>query len=440
MLLINKLEIEYVDRESLIPYKNNPRVHPQKKQHQLELSIQTYGLMMPILADEENNVIGGHARLLAAASLNMAQVPVIRVKHLTKAQIRAYRIADNKLALNAEWNKKLLAGEISYLLENDLDFDIELTGFITSEFDVLMEELRLPADVADEVPIPELGEEYVPVTQPGDVWRLGSHVIMCADATIQETFSILMKQKKAVMIFIDPPYNVKIKNNVSGLGKKKHREFAMASGEMKEAEFINFLRIIFLHLKNFSGDGSIHFICMDWRHLYEILIAGREVYTEQKNLCVWNKDNAGMGSFYRSKHELIFVFKNGKEKHRNNFELGQHGRYRTNVWDYAGYNSFSSKRNECLEYHPTVKPVGMIADAIMDCSKRGDIVLDCFLGSGSTLLAAERTGRVCYGVEIDPTYMDVTIKRWQQATGKNAVHVATDKTFNSLVNKNGGQK
>ena len=440
MLLNNKLEIEYVDRELLVPYKNNPRKHSEKQLHQLRQSIQEFGFITPILVDENNTLIAGHARLLASTSLNMVRVPVIRVEHLTKAQKRAYIIADNKLALNSEWDNNLLAQEINSLQESDLDFDLGLTAFSTSEMDIIMESIRLPGDVADEVPIPEVGEEYVPVTQLGDVWKLGSHVIVCADATSQETFSILMKNKKAVMVFIDPPYNVKIKNNVSGLGKKKHREFAMASGEMKEAEFINFLLIIFMHLKNFSGDGSIHFICMDWRHQYEILIAGREVYTEQKNLCVWNKDNAGMGSFYRSKHELIFVFKNGKEKHRNNFELGQHGRYRTNVWDYAGYNSFSSKRNECLEYHPTVKPVGMIADAIMDCSKRGDIVLDCFLGSGSTLLAAERTGRVCYGVEIDPTYMDVTIKRWQQATGKNAVHVATDKTFNSLANKNGGQK
>jgi DNA modification methylase len=231
------------------------------------------------------------------------------------------------------------------------------------------------------------------------------------------------------MVFVDPPYNVRIDGHVCGLGAIKHREFQMASGEMSESEFIEFLKTTLGHLATFSIDGSIHFVCMDWRHGFELTSAGRGVYSELKNLCIWNKNNGGMGSLYRSKHELVFVFKNGTDAHINNIELGRHGRYRTNVWDYAGVNTMRAGRMDDLAMHPTVKPTALVADAILDCSKRHGIVLDCFGGSGTTLLAAEKTGRRGYLMELDPAYVDVTIKRYQKFTGKVATHATTGVTF-----------
>ena len=231
------------------------------------------------------------------------------------------------------------------------------------------------------------------------------------------------------MVFIDPPYNVPIDGNVCGSGSIKHREFAMAAGEMSETEFTDFLTTILGHLACHSISGSIHFICMDWRHILELLSAGRKVYAELKNLCVWNKDNGGMGSLYRSKHELVFVFKNGSERHINNVELGRHGRCRTNVWDYVGVNSLHEGRLDELAMHPTVKPVALVADAVLDCSKRDGIVLDCFGGSGTTLIAAEKTGRRGYLMELDPSYVDVTIKRFEKLTGKDAIHAENGSSF-----------
>jgi DNA modification methylase len=233
------------------------------------------------------------------------------------------------------------------------------------------------------------------------------------------------------MIFTDPPYNVPIAGHATGLGRIQHRDFEMASGEMSEKEFTEFLTQALAHLAEHSTDGALHFICMDWRHMGELLAAGRRAYSELKNLCVWSKDNAGMGSLYRSQHELVFVFKNGKGLHRNNVQLGQYGRYRSNVWHYPGVNCFSRKTEEgnLLELHPTVKPVALVADAILDCTDRGGIVLDSFLGSGTTVIAAERTGRICCGIELDPVYVDTAIRRWQAFTSQNAVNESSGQTF-----------
>jgi hypothetical protein len=231
------------------------------------------------------------------------------------------------------------------------------------------------------------------------------------------------------MMFADPPYNVPIDGHVSGLGSIKHREFAMASGEMTKDQFTEFLKTVFANASALSLDGAIHFVCMDWRHMSEVLSAGDSVYSELKNLCVWNKDNGGMGLFYRSKHELIFVFKVGSAAHVNTVELGRSGRYRTNVWDYAGVNTLRPGRLDDLAMHPTVKPVALVIDAIKDCSRRGDFVLDPFGGSGTTLVAAEKCGRAARVLEIDPGYVDVSIRRWQQLTGHKAINATTGKTF-----------
>ena len=271
------------------------------------------------------------------------------------------------------------------------------------------------------------------VSRLGDLWILGNHKLLCGDALLPASYEQLLGNEQAQLVFTDPPYNVPIQGHVSGLGKVRHREFAMASGEMTEAEFTAFLGTLFANMVAVSADGTIHFVCIDWRHIYEVLSAGREVYAELKNLCVWNKDNGGMGTFYRSKHELVFVFKSGSGPHINNFGLGEGGRYRTNVWDYAGANTFRRGRDEDLALHPTVKPVTLVMDAIKDCSRRAGIVLDPFGGSGTTLIAAERCGRRGYLMELDPLYVDVIVRRWQGLTGKAAVHAETQQTFDQTA-------
>ena len=317
----------------------------------------------------------------------------------------------------------------------DLDFDIEVTGFDMGEIDLRIEGLTSESegieDAADALSAPQAGS---PVTRLGDLWLLGRHRVCCGNALEDAHLSALMQGKKAAMVFTDPPYNVAVDGHVSGLGAIKHREFVMASGEMNEAEFSAFLRQVLSLLILYSADGSLLFVCMDWRHLFELLAAARQLYIELKNLCVWVKDNGGMGSLYRSQHELIAVFKSGHESHRNNVQLGQFGRNRTNVWRYPGANSFGRRSDEgnLLALHPTVKPVQLVADAIMDCSARGDIVLDTFMGIGSSVISAERTGRRCYGLELDPLYVDTIVRRWQSFTGDSARHAASGRTFDDL--------
>ena len=241
-----------------------------------------------------------------------------------------------------------------------------------------------------------------------------------------------MGSDRAAMVFADPPYNVSVRS-VQGRGNIKHDDFVMASGEMSKAQFTSFLTNTLTLAARHSADGSIHYVCMDWRHLDEILDAGKKVYSELKNLVVWTKTNAGQGSFYRSQHELIFVFKNGEGPHTNNFELGQHGRNRSNVWTYAGVNSFRAGRLDELSLHPTVKPIALVADAMRDCSRRGDIVLDPFMGSGTTILAAERVGRRAYGLELDPLYVDAAVRRWQNFTKRDAILKGSRQTFDDVA-------
>ena len=352
----------------------------------------------------------------------MGQVPCVRLEHMTQAQKRAYVIADNKLALNAGWDEELLAEELQALLTtDDLGFALGVIGFEIAEIDNLVEGLRPeePGDPEDDV-VPSGAPRRVAL---GDVWQLGRHRLVCGDALDPDVLDALMQGEPARMVFSDPPYNVKIDGHVGGSGKIKHREFAMAAGEMTQAEFTGFLAGAFRNMADHSIDGAIHFLCMDWRHMAEMMEAGGKVYSALKNLIVWAKDNGGMGTFYRSRHELIFVYKVGTAPHLNSFELGQHGRYRTNVWEYRGVNTMRKGRMEELALHPTVKPVQMIADAIKDVSGRGDIVLDVFGGSGSTLIAAEKTGRRGYLVELDPLYCDTILARWETVAKDEAEQV-----------------
>jgi len=423
---------ELVPIARLRPYAGNARTHSRRQIRKIAASIERFGFVNPVLIDQDNMIIAGHGRVVAAKLLGWTGVPTLRVEHLSEAEKRAYILADNRLAEEAGWDQEMLAIELQNLIE--IDFTVELTGFDTAEVDRILDtraEADAPdQDLADEVPpVPASGTA---VTRPGDLWELGSHRLLCADATHAESYDQLMGDDRAAMIFTDPPYNVPIEGHVSGLGRVRHREFAMASGEMTPDQFRDFLETVFSHMATHSVDGAIHFICMDWRHMGETLTAGAAVYSELKNLCVWAKSNGGMGTFYRSRHELIFAYKNGTAPHINNFELGQTGRYRTNVWEYAGVNSFGRDRDSALAMHPTVKPVALIADAIRDCSRRRQLVLDPFAGSGTTLIAAEKTGRRARVLELDPLYCDTIIRRWQAFTGKRARHSGSGLTFETI--------
>ena len=420
------LAIEHVSLADLRPYSANARVHSAKQIAQIAASIKAFGFNNPVLIDVGGVIIAGHGRVEAARKLGLQAVPCLRLEHLDEAQKRAYILADNRLAEKAGWDREILAIELQHLTSLDLDFDVTITGFEMAEIDLLLGGSEPDDDPADTVPQPVLGPA---VTRPGDIWQIGRHRLICGDAMDAATFALLLAGERAQMVFTDPPYNVKIDGHVCGLGAVKHREFAFASGEMSEAEFTRFLSTVFANLAGHAVDGAIHFVCMDWRHVGEVLAAGKATYSELKNICVWTKTNGGMGSLYRSQHELVMVFKSGRVPHINNVELGKHGRYRTNVWSYAGINSFGATRDEDLAAHPTVKPVALVADAILDCSKRKGIVLDAFAGSGTTLIAAERTGRRGYGIELDPAYCDVILRRLAKVAATDAILAATGQSF-----------
>lgn len=421
-----RLKITYRKVEDLKPYAGNSRTHSDKQIDQIAASIRQFGFTNPVLIDGAGSIVAGHGRVAAARRLGIDQVPVIALAHLTEAERRAYVIADNRLAELADWDQEILAIELQALSDMELDFDLEITGFETAEIDLLLDDDEGGnRDPADDLLEPSPGPA---ITRPGDIWQLGRHRVICGDALDPETYRMLMGENRARAVFTDPPYNVKIDGHVCGSGKVRHREFAMATGEMDKTSFTHFLRDALTAMADVSLDGAIHFICMDWRHLDELSAAGADVYSELKNLVIWAKTNGGMGTFYRSRHELIFVYKVGTAKHLNTFGLGETGRYRTNVWEYAGVNSFGGNQED-LALHPTVKPVALVADAIRDVTRRGDIVLDGFGGSGTTLIAAERTGRVAHLIELDPLYCDVICRRFEKQTGQLAQLVGTDQTF-----------
>lgn len=428
---MHPLSIEYQPTDRLKLRASNPRTHSEKQIDQIATSIRRFGFTHPLIVDNEDNIVAGEGRLKAAKKLGLSPVPIVRLSNMSEAEIRAYVIADNKLAENAGWDRKILALELQYLSDLGLDdLDVTITGFEFPEIEVLLGELNPDnSGNADQMFEPVAGPA---ITRIGDIWQIGEHRLICGDSTRAETYQALLGGERAQMIFSDPPYNVPISGHVSGLGKIQHREFAMASGEMTQAEFATFLRSVFGRLAAHSVDGAIHFQCIDWRHIGEMLEAGRGVYSELKNICVWSKNNAGMGSLYRSQHEFVCVFKSGTAPHINNIELGKYGRYRTNVWAYAGVNGFGDGRSD-LNLHPTVKPVAMVEDAIRDCSRRSGIVLDPFVGSGTTLMAAERTGRRGFGIELDPLYCDVAVRRLQSVCGLRAALQGTAQSFEEVA-------
>lgn len=423
-------QIVYRAINQLIPDSKNARQHPPKHVRQLAKSINTFGFNVPVLIDAERQVIAGHGRLLAAQHLGWRDVPTITLEHLTPEQVRAYRIADNVLSDASEWDDRLLAEQLLSLSLADLDFDLTAIGFELPEIDLRIQSLTeveedaLPADEAFDSPV---------VAQLGDHWCLGTHRIYCGNALDAQAYEALMGDARAAVVFSDPPYNVAINGHVLGKGASRHAEFAMASGEMTPAEFTAFLSRAIGHMTAVCVPGALCYLCMDWRHIDEMSQAAAAHSLELKNLCIWDKGVGGMGSLYRSQHELVFVYKSGQEAHTNNIQLGRFGRNRTNIWHYPGVNSFARKTDEgnLLTLHPTVKPIALIADVLLDTSERGDIVLDPFLGSGTTVLAAEATGRVAFGMELEPKYVDTAIRRWQRKTGQAAIHAGTGETFDA---------
>lgn len=417
---------------SLKTNPRNARTHSKKQIAQIAESIRQFGFVVPIIVDESRTILAGHGRHAAAKLLGLPEVPVIEVRGLSPGKKRALALADNKIASNAGWNREILAVELTELTELLVqdEIDISITGFAPAEIDQIITDFEDKSDPADQLDQKWL--EVQPISKPGDDWTLGNHRLLCGDTRDQTKLLNLMRGQQAAMAFLDPPYNVRIRDIV-GRGRIQHKEFAMASGEMSRNEFVEFLKASLGAAAAVSRPGAVHYVCMDWRHIGELLAAGEAIYGEMLNLAVWVKSNAGQGSFYRSQHELIGIFRVGDRPHQNNIELGRHGRYRSNVWHYAGVNTFRAGRLDELASHPTVKPVALVADAIKDCTKRGDVVLDTFSGSGTTILAAERVGRRAVAVEIEPRFVDVAIRRWQAFTKRDAIHTASNQCFDEIA-------
>lgn len=427
---IEVAELYYEMRSTcdLKPAARNPRRHHKKQIDDLVRSIKEFGFVSTILIDENDEVIAGAGRLPAATRMRLLEVPTIRVSGLREEQKRALRIADNKLGLGSTWDADLLNSELTALSSPELRFDVSLTGFSVGEIDVA---LRRVAGKIDEAP--GKAWEFPVAVQTGDIWVLGQHRIACGDCRDQDLMRELLRGDLADVAFLDPPYNIKISG--FAVAKGAHADFGEAVGEMSPVEFTQFLQATLGAAVGATRSGGVHFVCMDWRHMTEVQNAGAAVYDALLNVCVWNKSNAGMGSLYRSKHEMVLVFKVGDAAIFNAVELGSHGRYRTNVWDYSSVNTFSKSRRDEAKLHPTVKPVQMVADAIMDVSRRGELVLDTFLGSGTTLMAAEQTGRRFYGVEIDAGYVEVALDRWARLTGQKPRLESTGETIEEVQDR-----
>jgi DNA modification methylase len=430
--------IEFVPIGQLKPNPRNAKKHPHRQIALLAENYERFGVTQPIVIDENDTIICGHARFEAGQKIGLTHLPVVRLSGLTSVEKRALAIADNKLAELGDWDMDMLSQELSFLFDpvTELDFDPRLIGFETVELDQILgdEHDDDSADPDDEF-LP-LNSQEPAVTKPGDVWICDQHRLLCADATNKDSFSAAMETDLAEIVFADPPYNVPNAGHVTG--RDGVREFAMAHGEMSPSQFTDFLSVVFTNILARMVDGAVGYFCMDWRHQLELQAAADPVFGKPKNLIVWVKSNAGMGSFYRSQHELIYVYA-APGRPINNFGLGGKGRHRTNVWEYPGFNSFGRVRDKTLAMHPTVKPVSMVADALMDCSNRGGIVLDPFGGSGTTMIAAERKRRRARLIEIDPLYCDVIVQRWQKFSGKTARLADTTESYDEVKARRGAE-
>lgn len=432
------LHTEYLATTALTPMPGAPRQHPRSQIRALTKSFEAFGQVLPILIDGESRIISGHAQWEVARQMAMPEVMVIRIAHLNEPQIKALMVALNRLGELSKWDEPALNAILLDLYDLELGFDIEATGFTEIEIELRIEGLGDEDEAAEAEILVGSGPA---ITQPGDVWQLGDHVLLCGNSLDEASWAQLMGEDRATLVVTDPPFNVPIDGHVSGLGKHKHREFAMATGEMSPAEFTTFLQTAMNRAHAWSLPGSVHYWAMDWRHVVEIGSAGQAVYERILNMAVWSKNQPGMGSFYRSQHELFFIFARGGAPSRNNVQLGRFGRSRSNVWNYPSAASLARTAEEGnpLAMHPTVKPLALICDILLDASGKGDIVVDPFMGSGTTLIASEKLGRKARGIEMDPAYCDTIIRRWQHWTGEVAVRAADGMTFAALESENVSQ-
>ncbi|NCT41703.1 MAG: DNA modification methylase [Alphaproteobacteria bacterium] len=438
-------QVEKLDLSNIIIDSNHPRKTNSEQVEKACKLINACGMCLPIIIDQNNKVIIGNEIFEGAKILGIDKIPCIRIETQTTAQISALRTGYYKILEDGSWDNTALKIEFSCILEAEntleIDFGPEVTGFDIAEIDIALATDDEIVSLAPSNYIPDINNAHNAVTKHGDLWLLDSHKLYCGSALEPSSYEILLNGTHAQMIFTDPPYNVPINGNVCGKGKTKHNEFLQASGEMSDQEFQDFLeQFMNLSINNIE-DGALLYCCIDWRSSYDLEVAARANKLKLKNICVWNKNNGGMGSMYRSKHEFVHVYKHGTASHINNIKLGKYGRNRTNVWDFPSVNTMKHGRMKELSMHPTVKPYSLVYEAIRDCTLRGSIVLDPFVGSGTTIIAAERAHRIAYGIELDPIYVDTAIKRWQDQTGKEAMHHQKNISFNNLkqLKKEGGK-
>lgn len=421
-----QLVIEHLPIASLAPGGRKLRLHKKQDIAALANAIRTFGFLAPVIIDRDNKIVSGNGRIDAARQLGMTHVPCIRVVHLDAAKLKAFRIAENQLGQLAGWDTEALGLELKELSNLKLDFSLEVTGFSAAKIDSLILEGDGGGENADT--LPDRPEQ--PVSRLGDLWILGDHRLYCGDATAPESFEVLLQGDQVRTVFTDPPYNVAVEGHITGSGQ--HGEFVMASGEMTSDEFTSFSTKSMTCAAAHLVAGGLLYWCMDWRHMTNTLAAAAAVGLELVNLIVWDKTAGGMGSFYRSRHELIFLFRKPGASHLNRVELGKHGRNRANVWAYEGVNGFGAKKAKAREMHPTVKPMALVRDALLDSSARDDVVLDLFSGSGTTIIAAEQSRRQGRATELDPRYVDVGVIRWQDYTGLEARLASTGQTFREV--------
>lgn len=432
------VEVKDIDLKDIkVDAVHHPRSHSEQHVDQIVTSMLTFGAVVLMVVDESFNLLLGHARYRALKKQGIKTVKVVVVTGLSDAKKRALVLAENKISENGRWNRKALAHELTELREMLVleGISLDVTGFAAVEVDQIVIDMEEKSSEPDD----EISDEMASalhVTKRGDVWRLGDHVIACDDARDVDVVRRLVGQNRIAAAFLDMPYN-RVGRDIGGRGETKHPDFAMASGELTESEFRQFMKDSLSSAAAIARNGAVFYCCMDWRSIAPLIDVlhdlGREVGGEMLNLAVWVKNNAGQGSFLRSQHELIAVFRVGDDAHLNNVQKGRFGRSRTNVWHYAGMSSFGAGRLDDLRNHPTPKPVALVIDAFRDCTRRDDYVLDTFCGSGTTLLAAERIGRRAVCMEIEPRYVDLSIRRWQAYSGKDAIHVESGQTFNELA-------
>jgi DNA modification methylase len=422
--LANLLNCNDVLVADLKPLGHETRQHPRNQIEHLKKMLSAYGVVVPIITDDQNRVVDGRAVVIAAKELGISTISAVRISHLSDNQLRALRVALNKIVGLSSWNEPELKIEIEEILQIDPGLPLAIDN---PTLDLILD--GTGADEEDDCPVIPLDHE--PISRLGDQFQCGEHTIRCGNALNAHDYASLLGAEPANMMFADGPYNVPIAGHVTRSKSAQGHDFPMGKGELSPAEFETFLTttlgLAAKHLRN----GAISYVCIDWRGLSVTLAAGNAVFSKLLNLCVWHKPNAGMGSLYRSQHELVLVYKIGTVPHTNNVHLGRYGRNRTNVWSYVGQNSLSGSSKGKLALHPTVKPVAMIADAIRDCSNRGDIILDPFGGSGTTMIAAEKTGRRARLLELNPLYVDVAIQRWQRLTGQTSYHAETGRPYGS---------